>query len=100
MTVVAISADEPPQRDNLVAKLGLTFPVLSDPTRQVIARYGVEDAENEIAWPAMFIIGKDGVITERIMLETYKERPLASKILESIAAPAEPAPKSGSPKKL
>jgi len=87
-TLVAIAADPPEQRANLVAKLGLGFPVLSDPEREVIKRYGVEDAENEIAWPALFVIGPDGTILKRVMLETYKERPIVSQILDSIPGAA------------
>jgi peroxiredoxin len=97
VTVVAISADEVDARDQLVARLGLSFPVLADPNREVIAQYGVEDAENEISWPALFVIGQDQRVVERIMLDTYKERPLVKRILEAVPS-APPASLSASPK--
>ncbi len=87
--MVAISADPAERSAQLAAKLGLTFPILSDPQRDVIRLFGVEDAQNEIAWPALFVIGPGRKIVRRVMLETYKERPLVSQILETLdhAAP-------------
>jgi peroxiredoxin len=82
--VVAISADPAERSAQLAAKLGLTFPVLGDPQREVIRLFGIEDVENEIAWPALFVIGPDRKIVRRVMLETYKERPLMSQILEAL----------------
>ena len=68
----------------LATKLSVTFPLLSDPSREVIRKYGVEDAENEIAWPALFVINEKGVIVYRVVNDSYKERPLASQIAEAI----------------
>jgi peroxiredoxin len=97
ITLVAISSDAPDVRDRLVGKLGLTFPVLADPDRRIIKLYGVEDAENEIAWPALFVIGQDGVIRERVMLDTYKQRPIVTQVLAAIPSGTASAAPSGPP---
>ncbi len=65
-----------PVRHNrvLADKLGVTFPILSDPGATTIRAYGVYDPENEIAWPAVFVVGKDGTIEKRWLAEDYKVR--------------------------
>ena len=84
-TLVAIAVDPADQARALAARLGLSFPLLSDPTREVVRAFGVEDAENAIAWPAIFIIARDGTVTWRAPAETYKLRPLPEAILEALA---------------
>jgi peroxiredoxin len=74
----------------LAAKLAVDFPLLADRDRAVIKSYGVEDAENEIAWPAMFVIRKDGKIAKRLMLDNYKERPPTATLVEALEAAAKP----------
>ena len=68
-----------------MAKLGVTFPLLSDVDRSTIRAYGVEDEENRIAWPAIFIVAPDGMIRWRDLAETYKERPTSEVILQALA---------------
>jgi len=70
-------------------EMGLGFPVLSDAEREVMIAYGVEDPANETAWPSVFVIGPDGRIVERLMLETYKERALPGEILAAVPAGGE-----------
>lgn len=79
-----VSADESEQASKLAERLGLTYPLGSDPARTVIKAWGVEDAENEIAWPALFIIGRDQKITHTATLDTYKERTTVAAILEKL----------------
>lgn len=81
---MAISADPPATAASLAVKSGLSFPLLSDPDRSVIQRYGVDDPENEIAWPAVFVIGPDRKIIRRWTFDSYKERPPISSIIESL----------------
>jgi alkyl hydroperoxide reductase subunit AhpC len=50
----------------------------------VIRAYGVEDAENEIAWPAIFIVGRDGKVRWRSLAETYPVRPAAEVVLDAL----------------
>jgi alkyl hydroperoxide reductase subunit AhpC len=67
------------------------FPLLADPKRDVIRAYGVEDAENEIAWPAIFVIGRDGKVERHLLTDNYKERPLSRVLLDDLPASASSA---------
>jgi peroxiredoxin len=44
----------------------------------------VEDQENEIAWPAIFIVGRDGRVRWRSLAETFKVRPTSEVVLEAL----------------
>jgi peroxiredoxin len=54
--LVAVSVDSPALSAKLVAGLGLRYPVLSDVGRESIRAYGVDDAENQLAWPAIVAV--------------------------------------------
>ena len=86
--MVAISVDTPEESKPLVEKLGLQFPVLADVNLAVARRFGVVDQENGIAWPAIFLIGRNGRVTWRSLSETYKVRASVAEIL----AAAHPGP--------
>ena len=78
---------EPAEKSKaLSAKLGLTFPLGCDTSLDVIRAYGVEDAENGIAWPAIFIIAPDGTVRWRSLTENYTVRPAAQVVLEALDA--------------
>ncbi len=64
--------------------MALTFPLLSDEGRKTIRAFGVEDAENGIAWPAIFIVNKQGKIVWRWLAQTYKNRVTPEQILEAL----------------
>ena len=83
--LIAISVDPPEKSSQLAAKLGIDFPLLADLDRSTIRTYGVEDAENGVAWPAIFIVAPDGSIRWRSLAETYKERPTSEVILDALA---------------
>lgn len=83
---MAVSVDPAEKSQALVEKLGLTYPVLSDMERSATKAFGVHDPANDIAWPAVFIIAKDGAILWRNLSETYKERPKPDQIIEAIPA--------------
>jgi peroxiredoxin len=84
--LVAVSVDPPEKSKELAAKLGITFPLLSDRDRSTIRAYGVEDSENSIAWPSIFLVAQDRTIRWRSLAETYKERPTPEVIVEALAA--------------
>ena len=76
---------DPADRSKALAEnLGVTFPLLSDPERKVIRAYGVEDQENGIAWPAIFIVARDGNVRWRSLAETYKVRPTSEVVLQAL----------------
>jgi peroxiredoxin len=81
---VAISVDPPATSAELAKKLGVTFPLLSDESRATIRAFGVEDVENGISWPAIFIVDKNGKIVWRSLAQTYKVRAMPGQILEAL----------------
>lgn len=82
--LVAISVDPPATSAELAKKLGVTFPLLSDESRATIRAFGVEDVENGISWPAIFVIDKQGRIVWRSLTQTYKVRAMPGQILETL----------------
>ena len=76
--------DSPDRSKALAEKLGIKYPLLSDPKRDVIRSYGVEDQENGISWPAIFIVGRDGTVRWRSLAETFKERPTSEVVLQAL----------------
>lgn len=86
MTLVAISVDPPERSTPLAERLGVRFPLLSDVDLKVTRAYGVVDGENGIAWPAIFIVGKDGRIKWRSLAEVYTTRSSSAVVLEALAA--------------
>jgi peroxiredoxin len=94
---VAISVDPPERSLALAERLGVTFPLLSDEDLSAIRAYGVEDAENGVAWPAIFIVARDGRIAWRSLAETYRERPASKVVLEALDGIVQRRP-SGQPR--
>lgn len=84
--LVALSVDPVDESEKLKKKLDLGFPLLSDPQRELIKKFGLDDPGNEISWPAVYVIAPDGKIAWRAFLETYKERPPPDQILEAVDA--------------
>ena len=70
----------------LAKKLNLEFPVLSDTDAKLVKAFGLFDAGNEIAWPAVYVIDPSGKIAWRGFLETYKERVTVDDILKAAKA--------------
>ncbi len=84
--LVAISADSASRCGALAKKLGVDFPLLSDPDLAVIRRWGVADEENGIAWPAVYVVGRDGNIAWRSLTENYTKRPTSQEIIAALEA--------------
>jgi len=81
---VVISVDSPEESLKLARKQKINFPLLSDPGRRVISKYGVADADADIAVPSVFLVGKDGTIQWRHVGEFIGKRPLPRTLLEEI----------------
>jgi peroxiredoxin len=76
--------DEPKDSAELAAKLGLTYPLLSDPKQTAIRAFGVADENTGVAWPTAFVIGRDGRIAARFFTESYKKRATTTDILAAL----------------
>lgn len=69
---------------SLAQALGVRFPLVSDEQRKLIRSYGVLDAENDIAWPAIFVVGRDGRVFWRSLAESPSKRAGVDEILEAL----------------
>jgi len=76
--------DEPKDSAELAAKLGLTYPLLSDPKLTAIRGFGVEDENTGVAWPTVFIVGRDGKVAARSFTESFKKRATTSDLLAAL----------------
>jgi peroxiredoxin Q/BCP len=56
------SVDTPEDNRKFAESLGLDFPILSDPGKQVASAYGVVTPERQVAQRWTFYIGTDGRI--------------------------------------
>jgi peroxiredoxin len=82
---VGISVDSPEESKLLMGELGLSFPLLSDPNATVIEKFGVKMAHEQLAVPAVFVIGTDGGIVWRFVSETRSDRPPEQRVLDVLA---------------
>lgn len=73
--IVAVSVDPPETTREHLAKVGWTFPVLSDPKAEVVRRYDLlhpaGGQAGDIARPAEFLIDPTGTVRWRDLTESY-----------------------------
>lgn len=84
--IVAISYDSPATLTAAAAKLGLTFPLLSDEGSKTIDAYGIRNEAATgrgagIPHPVVFILDQQGVIRVKLMRDGYRDRPESSEII-------------------
>ena len=102
--VVAVSVDKPSEEAKMQAKHGVAFPMLSDPKlvahqayrvvhvpgdaeRKAMTGYGIDlaaysgETHGDFAVPAIFLIGRDGVVRFVHVDEDFKTRPSAKQML-------------------
>jgi glutaredoxin-dependent peroxiredoxin len=67
-----------------------TFPLLSDYNKEVIAKYGVVNPDmiglKNIAKRAVFVIGRDGVVRHREVLDDARNEPDYAKVKQAVAS--------------
>lgn len=83
-TLVAVSNDEPHDRDALVAKLALDFPVLADTDLSLTEAFGLVQADKDMPLPATYIVSNNGTILWRVVGENPVVRPLLDDILAAL----------------
>ena len=68
----------------------LTFPLLSDYNKDVIRKYGVVNADmiglKDIAKRAVFVIGRDGTVKHREVLDDARNEPNYQKVNQALAS--------------
>jgi mycoredoxin-dependent peroxiredoxin len=85
-TLTAISVDPVEKSRALASRLGIQFPLLSDPGGEVARAYGVWHAEKEIALPAVFVIDRRGAIRWKRVSASLNDRPPEDDIVEAVDA--------------
>jgi peroxiredoxin len=86
---VALSVDPPEESARVVDKLGLEYPIVSDPGADTISAYGVLHAEGglggvDIARPAIFVIDPAGGVRWRSLTENWRVRVRPDEILAAV----------------
>lgn len=80
-SVVAIVSDATETNAALAKRLGVTFPILSDPDLATIRAYGVEHVGKDIALPATVVVGADGKVRWAYVGDRPADRPLLPDVL-------------------
>ncbi len=97
-TIAAIVIDAPEQNAAMVEKLGLPFPILSDPNGEgAIKPYNLWDADGAMAKPAIMVITPDGREAYRYDGVDFMDRPNDDEVLaalEGLSLPPLEAPVS------
>lgn len=87
-TVVAICPDPVAMNRKVTDRLGLAFPVLSDPGLVAVDAYGVRhegalrpEEGQSIPRPATFVVDRDGVVRFRHLTDDWRVRPRAETLV-------------------
>jgi peroxiredoxin len=82
--LIAISADPPADGALVATQMKLTYPILSDNSRNYIRQYNVLHPQEGIARPAMFVIDKAGRIIWSYVGADASDRPDMSSVLQRL----------------
>lgn len=80
--LAAISVDPPADSAALADRLGIQFPLLSDPDAAVIDAFGVKMAGELLAVPATMVVRPDRSIAWRYVGDTVPDRPAVEVVRE------------------
>ncbi len=69
----------------MVEKLRLPFPLLSDPNGALIQRFGLWNAEEHIAVPAIVVVDQTGTIAYRYRGHDFADRPGDAEVFTALA---------------
>ena len=87
--VLGVSVDVPGALQAFAEKLGLTYPLLSDFSRETVKKYGVmydnpNDARFRMSKRAYFVIDKQGIIRYQHVMEEARHLLDAEEILSTV----------------
>ena len=83
--VVAISTDDLSKATLIADQVGVAFPVLYDPSAQVVRRYGVYNLLGDgLATASTFVIDRDGLIRWKYVSRTIGDRPSTAEVLRQL----------------
>ncbi len=89
--IIAVSYDSPATNAAAVAKLGLSYPLLSDEGSRAIDAFGIRNLEAKgkgegIPHPTTFVVDSAGTIRAKLAREGYRERPESAEIAAAFEA--------------
>lgn len=79
--VVGVSADKPEVQQRFVDKFSLTFPMIADTAKRVIADYGAREVLGVTAKRKTFLIGPDGRVArvwDKVHVEGHGDEVVAA----------------------
>ncbi|MFQ5815073.1 MAG: peroxiredoxin family protein [Candidatus Hydrothermarchaeaceae archaeon] len=82
--LVPVSTDGIEKEESFAEEICVNYPLYSDPDHKAIERYGVFDAEHNIARPAVFIIDKEGRIRYKHVSKDHTDRPMNTTIINAL----------------
>lgn len=85
--MVGVSADSQDVQQRFIDKFGLTFPMLSDTSKEIITAYGAREVLGIVAKRSTFLIGPDGHVAHtwpRVSVEGHADDVVAT--LKELAA--------------
>lgn len=80
-TVVGVSADSIEVQRKFIERFSLTFPMISDASKEVIGAYGAREILGIVAKRSTFLIGPDGKIAHvwpRVSVEGHADDVVAT----------------------
>ena len=78
---MGVSADSPETQRKFIAKFGLTFPMVPDTTKRIIASYGAREVLGITAKRSTFLIDPDGrvaAVWPRVKVEGHADDVVAT----------------------
>jgi len=83
--VLAISTDDLPGAQAMVAKAEAGFPVLADGDAEVVAAYGLYNLRGDsVAAPATFVIDRAGIVRWAHVSTNAGDRPTAGAVIAQL----------------
>jgi peroxiredoxin Q/BCP len=79
--VVGVSADSVATQQKFIDKFSLTFPMISDATKEIISAYGAREVLGITAKRSTFLIGPDGRVAHvwpRVKVEGHADDVVAT----------------------
>lgn len=81
-SLAAISVDSPAKNAALATRLGVTFPLLSDPELATIRAWGVEHEGKGIARPTVVVLDTAGVVAWAYVGGNPGDRPCVADLIQ------------------
>jgi peroxiredoxin len=89
--IAGISYDSPQILSTFIERRGIKYTLLSDPKSEIIDRYNLRDPQYKpgsraygVPRPIIFVLDKSGTIKAKLYEESYRERPPATLVVETL----------------